>query len=64
MYGFHALKKACGTMNAGRLPKAVLNAFMRHRAFATTEKYYLHREMLVEGVTDMMFVPAVLQNRD
>ena len=41
VYGFHALKKACGTLNAGRLPKVVLNAFMRHRAFATTERYYL-----------------------
>ena len=61
VYGFHALKKACGTLNAKRLPKSVLNAFMRHRAFATTEKYYLNHDKLVEGVTDTMFVPKSAQ---
>jgi len=61
VYGFHSLKKACGTLHAGRLPKPVLNAFMRHRAFATTDKYYLNRERLVEGVTDTMFVLAAVQ---
>ena len=61
VYGFHSLKKACGTLNATLLPKAVLNAFMRHRSFATTEKYYLNRDALAKGVTDQMFVPDVLR---
>ena len=61
VYGFHALKRACGTLNAGRLPKPVLNAFMRHRSFTTTDRYYLNREKLAEGVTDMMFVPTVIR---
>jgi integrase len=61
VYGFHSLKKACGTLNASRLTKPVLNAFMRHRASATTEKFYLNQEKLVEGVTDAMYVPAILR---
>ena len=53
-----ALKKAGGTLNAGRVSKPVLNAFMRHRSFATTDRYYLNKEKLVEGVTDGLFVPS------
>jgi integrase len=61
VYGFHDLKRACGTLNAGRLPKPVLNAFMRNRAFSTTDRYYLNHEKLVEGITDLMFVPSVVR---
>jgi len=61
VYGFHSLKRACGTLNAGKLPKPVLNAFMRHRSFSTTDRYYLNHEKLVEGITDLMFVPSVMR---
>ena len=58
-YGFHSLKRACGTLNAARLPEAALNAFMRHSSGETTRKYYLQRERLAKGHVDQMYVPDV-----
>ncbi len=58
-YGFHDLKRACGSLNADRLPVRVLNAFMRHRSMSTTEKYYIHKERLLDGHVGEMFVPSV-----
>jgi len=57
VYGFHSLKKACGTLNAARLPEAALNAFMRHASGETTRKYYQNQERIAGGVVDQMFVP-------
>ena len=39
---FHDLKGACGTLNAAKMSKRVLNAFMCHRSSTTTEKYYIN----------------------
>lgn len=61
-YGFHSLKKACGTLNAAKLPEAVLNAFMRHATIETTRKYYRNKKGILEGWTDSMYVPEV--NKD
>ena len=50
VYGFHALKKVCGT----------LDAFMRHRSSRTAERCHLNRTGLLEGQMDNNFVPEVL----
>ena len=60
-YSFHDLKRACGTLNAAKMSKRVLNAFMRHRSSTTTDKYYINKERLLEGQVDEMFVPSVLK---
>ncbi|MCH8922387.1 MAG: site-specific integrase [Planctomycetes bacterium] len=59
VYGFHSLKKACGTLNAARLPEAALNAFMRHSSGETTRKYYQNGRRIAEAVVDSMYVPKV-----
>lgn len=57
VYGFHSLKKACGTLNAARLPEAVLGAFMRHSSPEVTRKYYQNREGVLDGCLAGMYVP-------
>jgi len=59
-YGFHSLKRACATLNADLLPATVLNAFMRHKNRATTDKYYINKTKLADGYIDQMFVPKVV----
>lgn len=61
VYGFHSLKKACGTMNAARLPEAVLNAIMRHASRETPRKYSLNKQTLIAGQVDSMYVPPIVQ---
>jgi len=51
VYGFHSLKKACGTLNAARMPEAALNAFMRHASGETTRKYYQNQERIERNVS-------------
>ncbi len=60
-YSFHDLKRACGTLNAAKMPKRVLNAFMRHSSSTTTEKYYINKERLLDGHVEQMFVSGVLK---
>jgi hypothetical protein len=38
VYGFHAFKRACRTLNAAVLPQTLLNAFMRHSGPEATRK--------------------------
>lgn len=60
-YGLHQMKKACGTMNAGRLSRAGLASFMRHKHQATTDKYYINAERMAAEQTDALFVPESLR---
>lgn len=38
-YGFHDLRRAFATLNAGRLAGDVLQALMQHKSYATTQRY-------------------------
>jgi len=58
LYGFHDLKRSCGSFNAS-LPEAVLQQFMRHVSAATTRTYYQNRTHLLHGIEDKMYVPEV-----
>jgi integrase len=39
VYGFHALRRACATMNAARMTGDALQALMQHRSYLTTQRY-------------------------
>jgi integrase len=64
VYGFHSLKKACGTLNAARLPEKVLNAFMRHSSVETTRRYYQNKQRILDGHVESMYVPNVAKQVD
>ncbi len=60
-YGFHSLKRACGTLNASRVNEAVLGAFMRHASTDTTRRFYQNKRHLAGQITGQMFVPESLK---
>ena len=62
-YGFHALKKSCGTLNAPRMTEAELNKFMRHTSVETTRAYYQNRDEIMRGAAEKVYVPGVARRR-
>jgi integrase len=55
-YGFHDLRRAFATLNAGRLSADVLQALMQHRCYSTTQRYIdLARQM--QPAAHDVFVP-------
>jgi len=57
-YGFHDLRRAFATLNAGRLSADVLQALMQHRSYTTTQRYIdLARQM--RPAAHDVFVPDV-----
>ena len=62
-YGFHALKKSCGTLNAPRMTETELNKFMRHTSVETTRAYYQNRDEIMRGAAEKVYVPGVARRR-
>jgi integrase len=55
-YGFHDLRRAFATLNAGRLSADVLQALMQHQSYTTTQRYIdLARQM--RPAANDVFVP-------
>lgn len=55
-YGFHDLRRAFATLNAGRLSADVLQALMQHKCYSTTQRYIdLARQM--KPAAHDVFVP-------
>jgi integrase len=57
-YGFHDLRRAFATMNADRLTGDALQALMRHKSYATTQRYINMARQLDQSVK-VLFVPNV-----
>lgn len=57
-YGFHDLRRAFATQNAPRLTADALQKLMRHKSYATTQRYVNVASQLDEAV-DKLFVPDV-----
>ncbi|BBO32111.1 tyrosine-type recombinase/integrase [Lacipirellula parvula] len=60
VYGFHDLRRAFATANAATLAADELQRLMRHRCFATTQKY-VSMAARVNAAVDKLVVPARLQ---
>ena len=57
-YGFHDLRRAFATMNADRLTGDSLQALMRHKSYATTQRYINMARQLDDSVK-VLYVPDV-----
>ncbi len=57
-YGFHDLRRAFATMNADRLTGDALQALMRHKSYATTQRYINIARQLDQS-TAALYVPDV-----
>lgn len=62
VYGFHDLRRAFATMNADRLTGDALQGLMRHKSYATTQRYINMARQLDEAVA-VLHVPEVLQGK-
>jgi integrase len=59
-YGFHDLRRAFATMNADRRTANALQHLIRHRSYATTQRYIaMSRQMA--AVAAALHVPEVLR---
>jgi integrase len=63
VYGFHDLRRAFATMNAPRLTGEALQKLMRHKAYATTQRYINMACHLDEAVASL-HVPEVLRKAE
>lgn len=59
-YGFHDLRRAFATLNAGSMDLFELQALMQHKTLATTQGYVNMSKRLQKPV-DNLFVPTVLK---
>ncbi|MBI1371540.1 MAG: tyrosine-type recombinase/integrase [Phycisphaera sp.] len=62
VYGFHALRRMCGTENAERLPAKALQKKMRHKSFETTQHYIGLAERMKRH-TQNTYVPNFLKKK-
>lgn len=60
VYGFHDFRRAFATMNAERLTGDALMKLMRHKAYATTQRYINLARQLDQAV-EVLHVPEVLK---
>ena len=60
VYGFHDLRRAFATQNAPRLTADTLQKLMRHKSYATTQRYINMASQLDEAVASL-HVPEVLK---
>ena len=61
LYGFHDVRRAFATENASGVSAVELQALMRHKSFATTQKYINMAKQLQGGTEAKLFVPPVLR---
>lgn len=61
LYGFHDLRRAFATYNAGSLSPAQLQRLMKHSAFVTTQGYINYAEVMNDRPD--VFVPDVLKKK-
>lgn len=59
-YGFHDLRRGFATQNEGRVSDQSLQRLMRHKSFATTQKY-IEMARKTRKAADDIFVPDVLK---
>jgi len=62
LYGFHDLRRAFATMNAPNLTADALQKLMRHKSYATTQRY-VNMASQVDKAVDALFVPEVLRTK-
>jgi integrase len=60
VYGFHDLRRAFATMNAGKLSPDALQVLMRHKSYETTKRYINMARQMDEAVASL-HVPEVLR---
>ena len=60
LYGFHDLRRAFATMNADKLSADALQALMRHKSYATTQKY-INMAWQLDDAVKVLHVPDVLR---
>lgn len=59
-YSFHDLRRGFGTLNAERMTPRVLQHFMRHKSYQTTQQFYLNPLPEMEQAVNRMHVPPGL----
>ena len=57
-YGFHDLRRAFATMNAGRLTPDVLQSLMQHKAYQTTQRY-INMAQQLNAAVPTLYVPTL-----
>jgi integrase len=62
-FGFHDLRRAFATMNAGRMTADALQALMQHKDYQTTQRYISLARQLNPAVEDL-YVPAVVRKAE
>jgi len=62
VYGFHDFRRAFATMNADRLTADALQALMRHKSYATTQRY-INLARQLDAAVDALHVPEVLKGK-
>lgn len=60
VYGFHDLRRAFATLNAGSMTADALQKLMRHKSYTTTQRYINLADQLHQAV-DNLHVPDVLR---
>jgi integrase len=61
VYGFHDLRRAFATHNAGKLAPTELQALMRHKSFSTTLGYIHNATRQLDAAVAKLDVPDVLK---
>ena len=62
LYGFHDLRRAFATMNAGKLSPDALQALMRHKSDQTTQ-VYINMARQMDAAVASLHVPDVLKGK-
>jgi integrase len=61
-YGFHDLRRAFATENAGEMSGEALQKLMRHKSYTTTQ-LYINLSRQLETAVDRLHVPAILRKK-
>ena len=62
VYGFHDLRRGFATMNAGSLSSDALQALMRHKSYATTQRY-INMAPQMDKAIEALHIPEVLRQQ-